>query len=764
MRSFMRIWGAVLAALVLLSASCGKQPTDEEAAPYDTQSLPEALPSGTVTENDRFSLIWDGESACIQLLEKSSGHIWSTTPYDYYSEDVKSGRAGILMGSPIQIEFAAKTNTSDIKSMYGYTGVIRNGRIGSRQIENGIRVTYYFDKIEIAVPVEYTLTQQGLQVALVPTEIEEHDNLVYAVSLAPFLCSARNSLHRIVPDPLLDDSTEVESVRYDPDRYYLFVPSGSGALMYTDERGAEGTARIFEDQVYGRDPARYQEENIRNTAAARLPLFGARDGDYALCGIIEEGAESAWIEAIAGDMSVGYSAAYATFRVRGDNISVVQMSNGGNQQTLTFSDDITGNKRFCVGYYPLDGDQATYAGMASLYRERLFGEKTEVVAERPLNLDILGALQIQSLKLGIPYRKTVAATTFEQAGGIIETVSQATDMPLSVLLEGFGSTGLDVGKVAGGYTFAAACGSQADLTALQSRCEQLDTELFVHFNMLQFSKTGAGFSSVFDTAKAANFFTAYQKFYSVALRNENAQYGEFVLLRRDKMGQAVDKLLKMADKYQLNGLSFDSLGSLSYSDYGNKAYYVGGGMGERVLEPLASIQQSGRPVALTEANAYAACRAQKLWDVPVYSSRYDSLDVDVPVYQMVFKGRVDTAVSPINTAVNARTQFLKALEGGSGLTFSLSADYFTDFAATRHSAMAVSLLKDNMDTIVSMSRESRAFYQAVSGASIAAHTLVNRNVRCTTFDNGVRLLVNYGTADYPTSDGTVPAHGFLMKG
>ena len=322
---------------------------------------------------------------------------------------------------------------------------------------------------------------------------------------------------------------------------------------------------------------------------------------------------------------------------------------------------------------------------------------------------------------------------------------------------------MDVGKIAGGYEFGSPFGSQKDLTSLHDYCRDSGIDLFVDFDVIRFNRSGNGFSSVFDSAKSANYFTAYQNFYSVALRNVNSQYARYVLLKRSKLPAAVDKLIETAHQYKLNGLSLSSLSNLAYSDYDEKSFYVRGEFEKQVRSELEKIKREGLSFMASDANGYAASMAQKIVDVPVYSALYDVLDVDVPAYQMVFKGMVDTAVSPVNTAVSVRDQFLKALEGGSGLSFSLIGTYDTDFAVTRHSATAVSLFEDNRDLITSMVKESKDYYKAIRGASIKKHVIMDNGLRYTEFDNGVSILINYSTKSLETPDGTVPSKGFHVK-
>ena len=182
----------------------------------------ESLSSQTVASNDNFSLKWDCEKCCVLLEQKLTGKVWSTIPYDFYpSEETHED-----MNSPIYIQYVDNVSMVSITEK-GFTDCMQKGRVASRQIEDGVEVTYYFDGSGISVPVQYCLRDEALSVTVDFAKATEGEKRLLSVSVAPFLCSAANS--------------EGDS--------YLVVPSGSGALMYLDER-AEGTRRFHLQRKY----------------------------------------------------------------------------------------------------------------------------------------------------------------------------------------------------------------------------------------------------------------------------------------------------------------------------------------------------------------------------------------------------------------------------------------------------------------------------------------------------------------------------------
>ncbi|MBQ8038299.1 MAG: hypothetical protein IJ274_00240, partial [Lachnospiraceae bacterium] len=251
----------VLPVILIVSAilcSCGTSKKKEKSQEFPTTL--KNVTSGTVAGNERFSLEWDSEKFCVLLRQKDSKQVWSTVPYDFY----QTTETNEDMNSPVYIEYVDSKSMISVVSK-GYTDSVAGGRVSSRTVENGIEVTYYFDNVGISIPIQYCLREDALAISVDFKHVEESEHHLLSVSVAPFLCSAVNQT---------EDS-------------YLVLPSGSGALMYLDER-KEG-ARTWSGEIYGADPARLLPESLANDEAVRLPIFGITDGENALMAIVEEG-------------------------------------------------------------------------------------------------------------------------------------------------------------------------------------------------------------------------------------------------------------------------------------------------------------------------------------------------------------------------------------------------------------------------------------------------------------------------------------------
>lgn len=733
----MTIWKRLAATgcallLAVMSGGCSADKTSGVPA-YEDEPEITRLGSGVVAENDRYQLLWDENSACILLHNRISGHVWSTIPYDFYKGGEGGSRADSQLRAPINVVYITSSNR--LLKRYNGSRVMKEGKYSARLIEGGVEVTYYFDPIRISVPVQYLLREDSVAVRIDPSGIREGSEQVYQIEIAPFFTGVKNR---------------------EDDASYVFVPSGGGAVMYTGEEGRG--AREYEEPVYGADPIVMRDTVTAHTADICLPVFGVNAGGQALLGIIEEGAEACTVKATAGDNTIGYSAAYAVFGVRGYNTTLVEMSNKSSRRVNLYAETMT-QSTCTVGYYPLEDTDAGYTGMAARYRRYLADTcGLGAVQTAPLYLQVLGGKLTEQSALGIPYRAMTSATTLKQAEGIVRDLMEQTQVAPVVQLKGFGASGLDTGKVGGGYTIHGKLGSYADYRVLQELCESyLDVEL------LRFNGSGGGFSALWDTAKSSNGEIGYQYTYALAMGNRDEDAGRYTLLARGKLATAADKLKKWLQEEKNQHVSLSSLGSLAYSDYSDSRYFCRGGMEDDVQKIMGGLSDTGVTLLTETAYAYAAAGSRHVIAAPVHSSKYTVLDADIPFYQMVFKGSVSLSGAAINLAADPRSEFLRTIESGSGLLFSVCQRYDGGFREHGPAALAGSVYADNREAILSWISEAKAYLEAVSGAHIETHGILSEGVVQTGFDNGVIVVVNYTDQVQNTPLGPVDAQSFIYR-
>lgn len=726
----------------MLALCSGCQTAAVKPRPFNENFETQSIESNTVAENEYFRLGWDSEYKRILLEDKSNGHVWSTTPSSALTpQTYASGNPKIVnpqVNSPVVIEYS-DSESQELVDVTAYAASVRENSVSEEKTDNGLRATYYFPDVEVSVPVEYTLRENGVNIAIDAAGITEGKYKLCKISVAPFMCSIENS----------------------EENGYLFVPSGSGALIY--KKAESDIPLTYSQEVYGADKARHleYEEKATMEKEIRLPVYGAKSGDSALCAIIEEGAESASIEVSAAAANIGYSGICAAFSVRGYQWVKIK-----NKYQRLYCESPT-KEKFSVTFCPLYGERASYIGMAETYRAYL-NEKyglSDCRNENMLSLEIVGGANIRTTFLGIPHNKFLPVTTVKKAGEIINELYELTGQKMSVKLYGYGQSGIDAGKPGGGFSLNSSLGNSTEMKKLAQLCKEKDIELFNDFDIVRFNKSGNGVSTVSDKTITVNGQTVSCYDYGLWSGTRNYNTDKYFLVSRSKLAGLTERLGKTVNKYGLDGISLDTLSNYCYSDYSSANFFVKGNMANDVSSGLKNLKDSGVKIACSDANDYAAVYASQVYNAPLQSSGFYLFDEDVPFYEMVFKGYVPLSSDSLNLASSERETLLRAIEGGCGLNYRVSGKFdirlltsmTPDFYGTDYS--------DVKARIESAVAENREYYESIRGAKIIGHSILGDGLRKTVFDNGCTVYVNYSQQDKTIDNTVVEAMSYkLLKG
>lgn len=733
-----RILSAALAVLLGLLSGCGKP-----AAPAQTpgnsallETTGEALTAaGVVAENAQYSLGWDEEKKAVYLLDKQSGRMWGTMPSDLLQQ-TEEVRGHALTQAALSLDYV-EPKAFGVSNITSTAGAVRNGRVLAYPTKDGVLVWYHFDNLEISVPVTYQLLEDGIRVSCVPSAIKEGENRVCAVGIAPMMASVPN----------------------DSEDSWLFVPSGSGALIGVESVLSEKT---YSEPVYGTDPAHNVLITRTNSRSVRLPVFGMKHADDAMLAVISSGAATASVKAQAGNERVKYSSVYASFDIRG--VETVEDAKVGAPRYIDiFSETLNCEEQLSVDYFPLKGEKASYVGMAERYRQYLIacGLKAQETTEQALFLNVLGGTQLQEFFLGIPYKATTPLTTVEQVQTILDAVADTTTVKPVMKLVGFGDGGLETGKPAGGLTVDKAIGSEKELCALIQACKQANTKLYMDFDLISFSRSGSGISTYSDTAKAPNRQTARIYPVHLSMRNPNTSHAVSYLLKHSVLKPLAEQVLSKAKEWGLTGISFNTLGNTTYSDYGDPGSAVRSAGDVRQGELLAAAKKAGFSVSSADPNSYAAVQSDCLFDVPLGHSMLESIDTVIPFYEMVFKGILPMGSEAINLTADPHTTLLRAAEAGCGLTYTVIGAFDKAFLDSAQNQLGMMYYEDQLEPIAAQAGRIDGLLKQVSGSKIVAHR-IDGDLREVRYDNGVTVLINYGDTAATSAYGEIAARDFQI--
>lgn len=726
----------VLLLTATLLSGCSSQ-LKKTTAGYP-ETIPETrCPTGVVAENDRWQMLWDDSRQCLILYERATGNVYATTPYDFYASGVTEGLGVVEMMSPIVVHYL-DSNTQTVRSVGAQVGSITENGVSSQAIDGGVKVDYAFPRQRIGVSVEFLLAEDGVEIRVPMADIKEDENLVYKISVTPYFAAAKHE-----------------------DGNYLFVPSGGGALIDAKDRNTKVT---YSEMVYGEDlttpltmKKHYQDQVL-------LPVFGVKNGASGMLGVVENGAEAAWIETAAGDAEIGYSGVYASFQIRGGEELVYSSLGNHDAVAVKYSNAIVDEEYVSVRYLPLSED-ATYIGMAACYRNYLQSKgylQTGVTEVPALSVDLLGGTEIKDSLFGIPYMREVSTTTLAQAQTIAQDMQTLVgEGQLLLTLTGFGESGLASRTVGGGFTLSSGSGGQKAWQQLRSFAEQNNAVLALDYDLVRLQSGGAGYGTWNDVVKGVGGLSVKKRTYHYATQVENESGPVWYLLSRLQLPSAINKATAHVKQLGGTAVSLSALGYSAYSDYRDPHYVMKGHMAEEVSALLQECSQQ-LTVVTERPNVYAALHSTHITEVPLSSSRIDGIDRDIPFYSFVFQGYKSLTSPSVNTAINVEKTYLSAVATGMTLQFTLFDTEYPELRYDANTAYLTSKYSEWREEIAEMVQRSCELH-ALTGTQAIADYRMTDGVSYTLFENGVEVYVNYTDQQVTTPLGIVEPCDFVYQ-
>lgn len=699
---------------------------------YDKNPKISVLESSVVARNDAYVLSFEQEGFNL-LLRSATGDpdevLWSSIP----AEDVEDTLEKSTLN--IRVQDTQLRNEQMLESSAAE-------HISAEKIDNGIKLTYYFDKVEISVPVCFTLRKDSVKISIDGKEIV-HGNKRYqliAAQPAPMLCRA---------------SVEEEDS-------YLFIPSGIGGTVenkITPDMAnsiSSGTANAASIEL---------ETTVNEPDSTGFRCYGLKKGNTGLFCIAEDTPGAVGFQMRAGDVRYAYSAISPMFFFADyDYFYGVYVTDGLIKQ---LSEPYDGT--VSVGVYPLAEEDADIMGMAKCYRnylirEGFLSEEKTAPATSPYSVTYYGGVLTTSSIAGVPTKTLKKMTSFEDAQSITQELTDATGVAPSVRLSGYGDTGVNIGGIAGGYQFASLLGGDKARTGLEEYCKKSGISLFTDFNLIYFGKSGDGFSYSGDSAKTAILHAAEIKPVTVPMRDfDESQV--YRLLARSSLSKAVDKLLTMANKKSISGISLKDLGKVSYSDYGNGTEYaVAAKMETDTKSYLERIKKAGYKLAVKGGTYYSTGLSDTVFDAPVETSGRLYFKNEIPFYQLVFHGITPMYSPAINTVTDARYNLMLAASTGTGLGFGIIKDMDTSYMETNVEKLYAMVYEDNRQLIKDFVTRYKDIYESVQSSKISDYEILDNGITKTVFENGISIYANHTSREQDSPVGKLDAYGFVMDG
>ncbi len=598
-------------------------------------------------------------------------------------------------------------------------------------------------RIGFVVRVYYYLTEKGLTVEI-PAEAVEYseDYLPYDITFLPNFGSQKPS-----------DENQ---------KGFLFLPDGSGALMRFDSNIS--SSYYYEAPVYGWDEVVSLRSNTRNVSAeaTSLPAFGISDGTAGFVAYIADGAANAKITASrAGRNSDQYTVSPIFSLINMDYVTL-NGSTSASKTPVFQQDPYTGS--FKVEYLILN-ECDSYVDMAAAFRGHLEAngilKKLETAAaDIPFYLETVGGAYGPKSFLGMAYTGVVSTTSYEENITIAEALSEKGVKNLQLRLLGWCNDGYYpdyFGKV----KLIGALGGSSGFAKLTEWCEQQGVTLFPDAHLLS-GGDGNGFKKDYSARTLDSRYVEGVERMSQSL--DMPLYSSWVYSPEHLLTLA-ESFLDSYDRFGLKNLSLADNGSRLYSDYNDtlSRSYDRAETQRYVEQQNALLTETMDQIMVEKGYLYALSGVDHVVHTATDHSWFLAEDEAVPFLQIVLHGRVSLGSEPINLAADYEEQLLRCAEYGVYPNYQLCYVSTTRLNETDYSENYTACYLDWVDTAADSWTRLNAVLSSVQTATIADHQQLTADVYCTTYDNGVRVYVNYGDAVAEVDGVSVPAYSFCMK-
>lgn len=545
------------------------------------------------------------------------------------------------------------------------------------------------------------------------------------------------------------------------DEGYMFVPEGGGALI--NFNNAKLSQNSYYANMYGWDYGTYRKEVINETKNT-FPVFGmAKNGGSFIC--IMEGASS--YGSVQADISQRYNSynwVCAKYTVlHGDQYNV---SNKTGTLVYMFekqlpSDTLRQRYRF------VDSDK--YVDMANAYgaylRERYpeLAEK-EMNGDMPVHVELVGAIDKRVVKFGLPVRSVVPTTTFGQAENLIGGLLNQNVKNLNVRFSGWANGGINQ-RVLTSVHVENKLGGNNGMTHLINYAKSKNVPLY--FDGISCFAYDSGLLNGFIIQRDAARYTTRERvqIYPYDIITYKPMDGEdpFYLVQPSYAQRMTQNLINSLKEKNAYGVAFRDVGNILSGDYNFNELTTREQAKQMQIDAISSAKAAGQAVMIKEGYDYALPYADVVTDMDLNGIEYSILDASVPFYQIAIHGAVSYTGKPINLASDWQDELLRCAEYGAGLNFTFMAEDTRILQDTNHTGYYGAYYASWEEEAAKLITDYQKAMEGLNNQSIVGHERISSDVTVTTYENGAKVYVNYGTEEMNADGIHVPARSYIVE-
>lgn len=407
--------------------------------------------------------------------------------------------------------------------------------------------------------------------------------------------------------------------------------------------------------------------------------------------------------------------------------------------------------KISVLYLMLDGEHSDYSSMAAVYRDYLVKNgklSQQQIKSYPLSVEFLGALGKTKNFLGIPYTKTYALTTLDDALSTIRQIKAGYSEDLMIKYTGWCNGGL-VQKYADSISLVSKIGSKKEFKSFNNTLESWDITCYYSVELQQINHKlintrvnilKKGVKCLYnDVASKPLFNLATMLPQKEKSFETNQNEPQSYMLSPKYLNSLSDKATSQLKKTGAKYTAFDDIGSLLYSDFSEKNY----SSRQQSLEMIKKSLEDKENFAVSGGDIYTLKNATHIYDISLTGHKKLVYDCEVPFTQMVLHGYITYSGEAINLADDPEKALLKSVETGAVLHYTFASrnteqlknSDFNQYYSVLYDAWSKNI-ESNYPKIASSQKR-------LAGQPIIGHKYLSEKVTLTVYEDGTEVVVNY---------------------
>jgi hypothetical protein len=545
------------------------------------------------------------------------------------------------------------------------------------------------------------------------------------------------------------------------DQGYLFVPDGSGALIYFNN-GRQNQIES-DNPVYGWDEAMPREAIVIDNKAP-YTAFGIQKNGSALLGVIEEGAAYAKVFADVSRRNSSYNRVYPYFEmIHG---AVLDISGRSDRSVYLYEAGLPQNEKITLRYTLCEQDG--YVGMAKEYRSWLTGKYPSLSRMQdgsvPVAVEVVGAINKTQHRLGIPFDLPLKLTSYHDTERMIEDFANYGWKNVSVKLTGWFNRSVEH-TVPTKVKLIKELGSKGHFKKIVSAAEKNNYDLYpeVDFMYMRDLKRGDGFSLYRDAARYTNRERVEKYPYSFVWFGERTRWGKLNYLSRPSSSMKImDKFFAKARPLGLKNIAFRNMGSKLAGDYHEKRHVSREASMRMRQDKFASLFDQDKKIMVSRGYEYSVPWASFVIDMEIDDQGFGITDTAVPFYQIALHGLVPYTSKAINLAEDYTNNLLKAVEAGAGLYFSFMKEETVLLQETKFRQFYANEYDKWIGDANDLYKKFSADFNGLFNQAIVNHEILTHGITVTEYENGTRVAVNRTNNDWNYNGRIIYANNYTV--